>query len=79
MSATSRGLIKEGRMTEHGLKQVAAAKSDGRWDRAYKSGKNMKIPDDLQAAIDAEPKAAANAGKTQRAEPLRAWLSAFTT
>jgi uncharacterized protein YdeI (YjbR/CyaY-like superfamily) len=50
-------LIKERRMTEHGLKKVEAAKSDGRWDRAYKSGKDMKIPDDLQAAIDAEPKA----------------------
>lgn len=44
-------------MTEHGLKQVEAAKSDGRWDRAYKSGKEMKIPEDLQAAIDAEPAA----------------------
>jgi uncharacterized protein YdeI (YjbR/CyaY-like superfamily) len=52
-------LIKETRMTEHGLKQVEAAQSDGRWDRAYKSGKDMKIPDDLQAAIDAEPKAGA--------------------
>ncbi|ESY59162.1 MULTISPECIES: YdeI/OmpD-associated family protein [unclassified Mesorhizobium] len=50
-------LVEEGRMTEHGLKQVEAAKADGRWDRAYASGKDMKIPDDLQAAIDAEPKA----------------------
>ncbi|MDK1373300.1 MULTISPECIES: YdeI/OmpD-associated family protein [unclassified Sinorhizobium] len=50
-------LIEEGRMTEHGLKQVEAAKADGRWERAYASGKDMKIPDDLQAAIDAEPKA----------------------
>ncbi len=50
-------LIKEGRMTESGLRQVDAAKADGRWDRAYASGKDMKIPDDLQAAIDAEPKA----------------------
>jgi uncharacterized protein YdeI (YjbR/CyaY-like superfamily) len=50
-------LIGEGRMTEHGLKQVDAAKADGRWDRAYESGKEMKIPDDLQAAIDAEPRA----------------------
>ncbi len=50
-------LIQEGRMTRHGLEKVDAAKSDGRWERAYKSGKNMKIPDDLQAAIDAEPKA----------------------
>jgi uncharacterized protein YdeI (YjbR/CyaY-like superfamily) len=56
-------LIKEGRMTEHGLKQVDQAKSDGRWARAYKSGKEMKIPDDLQAAIDAEPQAKAMLAK----------------
>jgi uncharacterized protein YdeI (YjbR/CyaY-like superfamily) len=52
-------LIEEGRMTEHGHRQVEAAKADGRWDRAYGSGKEMKIPDDLQAAIDAEPEARA--------------------
>jgi uncharacterized protein YdeI (YjbR/CyaY-like superfamily) len=52
-------LIDEGRMTDHGLRQVAAAKADGRWDRAYGSGKAMTIPDDLQAAIDAEPEAKA--------------------
>ncbi|WP_448952515.1 YdeI/OmpD-associated family protein [Labrys neptuniae] len=51
-------LIAEGRMTEHGLKQVEAAKADGRWDRAYQAGKDLKIADDLQAAIDAEPEAA---------------------
>jgi uncharacterized protein YdeI (YjbR/CyaY-like superfamily) len=49
-------LIKEGRMTEHGLKQVEAAKADGRWDRAYRS-KGAAVPADLQAAIDGEPKA----------------------
>ncbi|QND68674.1 hypothetical protein HB777_05880 [Mesorhizobium loti] len=48
-------LVEEGRMTENGLKQVEAAKADGRWARAYAS--DMKIPDDLQAAIDAEPQA----------------------
>jgi uncharacterized protein YdeI (YjbR/CyaY-like superfamily) len=52
-------LITEGRMTEHGLAEVEAAKRDGRWDRAYKSGKEMKIPADLQTAIDAEPAAKA--------------------
>ena len=56
-------LINEGRMTEHGLKQVDQAKADGRWTRAYKGGKDMKIPDDLQAAIDAEPKAKAMLAK----------------
>ncbi|HTM77322.1 MAG TPA: hypothetical protein VL133_06810, partial [Devosia sp.] len=45
-------LIAEGRMTEHGIREVDAAKADGRWDRAY-SVKDMQIPDDLQAAIDA--------------------------
>ena len=52
-------LVREGRMTEHGLAHVDAAKADGRWQRAYRSGKDMKIPADLQAAIDAEPKARA--------------------
>ena len=52
-------LIREGRMTEHGLKPVEAAKADGRWDRAYGSGKELAIPEDLQAAIDAEPEAKA--------------------
>ncbi|QOY90248.1 YdeI/OmpD-associated family protein [Paludibaculum fermentans] len=50
-------LVKEGRMTEYGLRAVEAAKQDGRWDRAYGSGQEMKIPDDLQAAIEAEPRA----------------------
>jgi uncharacterized protein YdeI (YjbR/CyaY-like superfamily) len=52
-------LVREGRMTEHGLRQVDAAKADGRWQRAYASGKSMAIPADLQAAIDAEPAARA--------------------
>lgn len=56
-------LIEDGRMTEHGLKQVEAAKADGRWDKAYGSGKDMKIPPDLQAAIDDEPAAKAMLGK----------------
>src|SRR3954452_25070558 len=56
-------LIKEGRMTEHGLRQVDQAKADGRWARAYKGGKDMKISDELQAAIDAEPKAKAMVAK----------------
>ncbi len=56
-------LIAEGRMTEHGLRQVEAAKADGRWEKAYRTGKGMLIPDDLQAAIDAEPEAKAMLGK----------------
>jgi uncharacterized protein YdeI (YjbR/CyaY-like superfamily) len=52
-------LIADGRMTAHGLKKVEEAKGDGRWDLAYASGQKLKIPDDLQAAIDADPKAKA--------------------
>ncbi|MDP9423402.1 MAG: YdeI/OmpD-associated family protein [Pseudomonadota bacterium] len=55
-------LITDGRMTEHGLEQVEAAKADGRWDRAYRA-RDSQIPDDLQAAIDAEPEAKAMLGK----------------
>ena len=50
-------LTAAGRMTAHGLKEVEAAKADGRWARAYVTGKAMPIPDDLQAAIDAVPAA----------------------
>ena len=56
-------LIDEGRMTEHGLKQVELAKADGRWDRAYASGQAMVIPDDLIAAVKAVPKAKATLAK----------------
>ncbi len=56
-------LEKAGLMTDHGRVHVKAAKADGRWDKAYGSGKNLKIPDDLQAAIDAEPAAREMLGK----------------
>lgn len=49
-------------MTEHGLKQAEAAKADGRWGRAYRV-KGAEIPEDLQAAIDAEPDARVMLGK----------------
>ncbi|WP_077145213.1 YdeI family protein [Sphingopyxis sp. KK2] len=55
-------LTAEGRMTEHGLKPVAAAKADGRWDRAYRV-KGSEIPEDLLASIDAEPAAKAMLAK----------------
>lgn len=37
-------LISAGRMKPSGLKEVEAAKADGRWDNAYESPKNMQIP-----------------------------------
>lgn len=55
-------LIEKGRMTEHGLRPVDAAKADGRWERAYRI-KGASLPDDLQAAIDADPEARAMLGR----------------
>jgi uncharacterized protein YdeI (YjbR/CyaY-like superfamily) len=52
-----------GLMTEHGRRLVEAAKTDGRWDRAYGMGKELPIQPDFQAAIDAVPEAKAMLGK----------------
>ena len=51
-------LTKQGRMKPAGLEQVELAKADGRWEAAYGSPANVQMPDDLQAALDASPKAA---------------------
>jgi uncharacterized protein YdeI (YjbR/CyaY-like superfamily) len=56
-------LVAAGRMTQHGLREVEAAKADGRWDRAYASGKALMIQPDFQAAIDASPAAKAMLAK----------------
>lgn len=52
-------LIKDGRMQPAGQAAIYAAKTDGRWEQAYDSPSNMTIPEDLQAALDANPKAKA--------------------
>ena len=53
-------LIREQRMTPHGLKHVEAAQQDGRWDAAYapiRSASAEAIPDDLRQAIRRNAKA----------------------
>jgi uncharacterized protein YdeI (YjbR/CyaY-like superfamily) len=53
-------LIAAGRMKPPGLRQVDAAKADGRWDAAYapiRAATEATIPDDLRAAIDGNPRA----------------------
>ena len=53
-------LTAAGRMTPQGQRQVDAAKADGRWDAAYasmRSANEATIPDDLRAAIEANPAA----------------------
>jgi uncharacterized protein YdeI (YjbR/CyaY-like superfamily) len=52
-------LIAQGRMRPPGLAEIEAAKADGRWERAYAGVATAQVPDDLQAALDANPAAAA--------------------
>lgn len=52
-------LTEAGRMQPPGLAQVEAAQADGRWAQAYDGARTSTVPDDLQAALEAEPKAQA--------------------
>jgi uncharacterized protein YdeI (YjbR/CyaY-like superfamily) len=52
-------LIAAGTMAPAGLAEVARAKADGRWDVAYEPQGRASIPDDLAAALEAQPKAKA--------------------
>jgi len=53
------GLIEAGRMQAPGQAQIEAAKADGRWARAYDGARTSTVPEDLQAALEAEPLAKA--------------------
>jgi uncharacterized protein YdeI (YjbR/CyaY-like superfamily) len=50
-------LTEAGSMKPAGILAVESAKADGRWDAAYDSQRTATVPDDLQAALDANPKA----------------------
>jgi uncharacterized protein YdeI (YjbR/CyaY-like superfamily) len=52
-------LVAAGRMKPAGLAAVEQARADGRWDAAYDSARTMTVPDDLRAALDADPAASA--------------------
>lgn len=52
-------LIAAGRMREAGLREVEAAKADGRWDAAYDGARNMEAPAELTAALAKNKKARA--------------------
>jgi uncharacterized protein YdeI (YjbR/CyaY-like superfamily) len=61
-------LIDAGEMTEHGMRQVDAAKRDGRWDRAYSAQREAVPPDDLIAALGKNKKAQAFFEQLTRSE-----------
>jgi uncharacterized protein YdeI (YjbR/CyaY-like superfamily) len=42
-----------------GVAEIERAKSDGRWEAAYHGSATIEVPDDLAAALDAEPAAKA--------------------
>jgi len=44
-------LLAQGRLQSHGLAEVEAAKSDGRWEAAYASQGKAEVPADLAAAL----------------------------
>ena len=50
-------LRSEGRLHPAGERAVAAAKADGRWQDAYAGPRTIEIPDDLAAALAAQPRA----------------------
>jgi uncharacterized protein YdeI (YjbR/CyaY-like superfamily) len=56
--AAAERMIERGEMHPAGLAEVERAKADGRWDAAYDAPSTAAVPDDLRAALDADPAAA---------------------
>jgi uncharacterized protein YdeI (YjbR/CyaY-like superfamily) len=52
-------LIASGAMKPAGSAAIEQAKQSGRWDTAYDSPREAAVPSDLQAALDASPRAKA--------------------
>ena len=50
-------LVRAGRMCPAGQAQVDAARADGRWAAAYAGQRSASVPDDLAAALAADPQA----------------------
>jgi uncharacterized protein YdeI (YjbR/CyaY-like superfamily) len=48
-------LVAEGRMQPAGLREVEAARADGRWDAAYEGQATATVPPDLARELDLNP------------------------
>lgn len=55
--AKALALIEAGRMQPAGQAEVDRALKDGRWEMAYDGARTASVPDDLEAALRATPKA----------------------
>ena len=71
-------LTAAGRMRPPGISEVEAAQADGRWDAAYVSQKEFTVPDDLRAALDETPSAAAAFDALSRTEQYAVVLDLVT-
>jgi uncharacterized protein YdeI (YjbR/CyaY-like superfamily) len=60
-------LMAEDRMQEPGLRQVTAAKADGRWDAAYAGSADMVFPEAFLRGIEADATANATFDSLSRA------------
>ena len=50
-------LIASGQMQPAGMREVEAAKKDGRWDAAYEGSSRMEVPPELAEALAADERA----------------------
>ncbi|MDD3826984.1 MAG: YdeI/OmpD-associated family protein [Anaerolineae bacterium] len=50
-------LMEQGRIRPAGLREIERAREDGRWDRAYEPQSAAGVPEDLQQALDQNPRA----------------------
>jgi len=53
--ARAEALLAEGSIRPGGLRQIEAARADGRWEAAYPPASRILVPEDLAAALDASP------------------------
>ena len=53
----AQALIASGAMRAAGLREIEAARKDGRWDAAYESQRNVNTPPDLETALAKNPQA----------------------
>jgi len=61
-------LESERRMRARGMAEVDKAKADGRWERAYAGSADAGVPDDLAAALAADPDLGARYAALTRAQ-----------
>lgn len=70
-------LIQEGRMTEHGLQKIEAARRTGSWDAATQRPKlHIEMPAEFAEALQAHPQAEAafNALPPSQQKPYLTWI-----